>query len=242
MKVPLAEHFHSLQGEGHWVGTPMHFIRLPGCSVGKQVRRATIDNPGKLHEDVVVGAIPLLSTSAPAWLCHTFDDHSFWCDTDFNKRGEEELGALLSQTWEEHICLTGGEPLIHYEVINELIYRCYQVGKQLHIETSGTIVPWWEQGVTPLPWLTVSPKLAYYESALWSADEVKVLVHRRLDSSQLDYIESKTRPETPLFLSPINFVLGQWVNSDTLQKAQELLKVHPRWRLSVQLHKYLGLR
>jgi organic radical activating enzyme len=37
LKYPIAEVFHSLQGEGQWTGTPMFFIRLVGCSVGKSV-------------------------------------------------------------------------------------------------------------------------------------------------------------------------------------------------------------
>ena len=31
---PLMEHFYSIQGEGHYAGTPAYFIRLAGCDVG----------------------------------------------------------------------------------------------------------------------------------------------------------------------------------------------------------------
>ncbi|HHG86347.1 MAG TPA: radical SAM protein [Bacteroidetes bacterium] len=33
-KVPVMEHFYTLQGEGHWAGTPAYFIRYAGCDVG----------------------------------------------------------------------------------------------------------------------------------------------------------------------------------------------------------------
>lgn len=32
--IPIMEHFYTLQGEGHWAGTPAYFIRLAGCDVG----------------------------------------------------------------------------------------------------------------------------------------------------------------------------------------------------------------
>src|SRR5579864_2811065 len=35
MIYPVAEIFQSIQGEGRWQGTPMTFIRLAGCTVGK---------------------------------------------------------------------------------------------------------------------------------------------------------------------------------------------------------------
>src|SRR5918994_1927950 len=40
MKYPVAERFKSIQGEGLYCGTPMAFIRLVGCSVGKDVCHA----------------------------------------------------------------------------------------------------------------------------------------------------------------------------------------------------------
>lgn len=48
MKYPITEIFHSLQGEGHFVGYPMAFVRLAGCSVqGCAIRRECDEAPWK---------------------------------------------------------------------------------------------------------------------------------------------------------------------------------------------------
>lgn len=254
MKIPLAEHFHSIQGEGTYVGTPMHFIRLPGCSVGKL--GVGIHHNGETRieqrEEDELTPHPTLPTRKPAWLCHTWNNKPFWCDTDFSKYGEEELDVLLNETWEQHICLTGGEPLIHREIVNALRTQCQLRGFLLHIETSGTIDYWWEadeldRELDPLrPWITVSPKLGFTPYMVKRADELKLLVGWDFDPKTLDmsFLEHPN-----VFVSPINKVdksnLDSLIYTESLkglQRAQELLREYPNWRLSVQLHKYLGVR
>lgn len=224
MKIPLSEHFHSIQGEGFWTGTPMHFLRLPGCSVGRSMEKAGEPRP------------PILPTNKFAWQCRTWDDRPFWCDTDFNKYEEIELDDLLGETWEEHICVTGGEPLIHKEVIDELV----NTNRQLHIETSGTINFGYAKasGV----WITVSPKYNCLDVMLERANEIKLLIGKRPYGIPRIVLDSK-----PLvYLSPINDVPnvpGQPLGDpNNLRICMDLLRQHPNWKLSVQLHKYLGLR
>lgn len=231
MKIPLAEHFHSIMGEGQWAGTPMHFIRLPGCSVGKpEVRNLSVMG-GEMWEER-----PILPGGKKAWLCRTFNGTPFWCDTDFNKYTEVELSDLLDQTHEEHICLTGGEPLIHREVVDSLIFHSIRTDKKLHIETSGTIEPWWSRDEC---WTTVSPKQGWLLGAVRMADELKLLMDQSFDLKQLDPALLE-HPNT--YLSPINDVSESPINQTNFQKCMEVLKQMPHWRLSVQLHKYLGLR
>lgn len=237
MKIPLAEHFHSIQGEGYWTGTPMHFIRLPGCNVGRKVKRATFgENEGKLHEDVVAGQVPLLTTGESAWLCKRYDGRPFWCDTDFNKHGEEELDALMGETFEYHICLTGGEPFLHPEIITALEEQCKVKGKMLHIETSGTLfgIP-----LDPFTWITVCPKEGC--KSLIPAQEVKLLVGPR----GLGELPPGIEHHQHVYLSPINsvgFGGDRDIDKQSLEQALKILKLHPEWKLSVQLHKYLGVR
>lgn len=244
MLIPLAEHFHSLQGEGWWVGTAMHFLRLPGCSVGRKIKDDTKSFPGT--------AIPYPSPRVGshdqrAWLCRTFDNAKFWCDTDFNRYAEIELDALLFETWESHLCITGGEPLIHNQVCEEIIRKCFARGIMTHIETSGTIAPTWDIADLLLEkskgdlWITVSPKQNYLPALLHSADELKILVHPLLE----DTFPWEILSHPKVFLSPINEVNFAGANTfgkSALARAQELLHAHPNWRLSVQLHKYLGVR
>lgn len=217
MKIPLAEHYHSLQGEGVWFGTPMHFIRLAGCSVGQY----PIGEEG----------VPTTNRGKPAWKCHTWDGRPFWCDTDFTKYEEVEIKDLLEGTWEDHICLTGGEPLMHQLVVDELI-KSLPIEKTLHIETSGTVYrDLFDEGV----WLTLSPKKGCKVSMIDQADEVKLLVDEDFDPFLVP-----SDINCPIFLQPINHI--QSINGDNLQRCKELLKEHPSWRLSPQVHKLLGWR
>ncbi len=237
MKIPIAEHFHSLQGEGYWVGTPMHFVRMAGCSVGRIPTRAF--------------PTPKLPNGQPAWECHDFANRPFWCDTDFSKYAEVETEELIADTWEHHICLTGGEPLIHPVAVFQLAQRCIQRGIQLHIETSGTIDVTMFQPIShhDIGWITVSPKAGYLPQMIQRADEVKLLVSGH-DSygDLLPLLQAK--PYGRVFLSPINSVtkqeggsvLQEHSSQQNLQWCMELLRSYPEFRLSVQLHKYLGLR
>ncbi|SRR5712692_830705 len=217
MNIPLAEHFHSTQGEGVHVGRPMHFLRLPGCSVGKR------DPQG-----------PLLPTGAAAWKCHTWDGRPFHCDTDFNKHEEVPLQDLMNETWEHRLCLTGGEPLVHSELVMTLEEECARRLKHCHIETSGTI-RW--QKFYDATWLTVSPKLGALPEMLVCADEIKLLVDTDFD---LQSVPQEIRNRTNVFVQPVNYLAS--INFASVEKCLEVLRAFPGWRLSPQVHKLLFQR
>ena len=229
MNVPLAEHFHSLQGEGLYVGTPMHFVRLAGCSVGWSPARMAKEQPNSI--------LPILKTGKQAWLCHAYDGTPFLCDTDFNKYENTTVEKMVSQTFEQHLCLSGGEPLIHQDVVREFFVACSAKKIQLHIETSGTIL------LDPLPfsytpaWITVSPKQDFLEDMINMADELKILVGH---VSDLEKMPNCFKTHHRVFIQPINNELT--VDRESLQTAMQVLELNPQWRLSVQLHKFLNVR
>lgn len=220
--LPIAEHFHSLQGEASWAGTPMHFIRTAGCSVGKPVRH---DDPSSEYP------FPILKTGAPAWKCHTYDNRPFWCDTDFARREDLSIDDLLDETWERHVCITGGEPFLHTDRLGYLIEECARRDIQVHFETSGTI-EW-----LPVAWICVSPKAGCLPSMIHYADEIKLLVDPQFD---LALVPPEVTNHPNVWVQPINDELA--VRQSNVQIAMEVLRVRPQWKLSVQLHKFLGLR
>lgn len=236
MNIPLAEHFHSIQGEGYWTGTPMHFIRLPGCTVGKKIDDS-----------------PQLPGGRPAWRCTAYNGHSFWCDTDFSHYANETGESLIKDTWEKHICLTGGEPLAHRRIVDYFRTACPNSGVTLHIETSGTIDFWWEADLHPLtehgdydqrdPWITVSPKEDWTPYNIAHAQELKLLVDHNFE---LRHLDPAFLGHPRVYLSPINDVgsggLYHPRSRSALYKTMEVLKKYPHWKLSVQLHKYLGVQ
>ena len=132
------------------------------------------------------------------------------------------------------VVLTGGEPSLFIdEAFVEALRR--QTGKRVAIETNGT---------RPLPsnldWVTLSPKTGFEGGALEPCvvrrcDELKV-VWLGQDLSQYDAIEAEHR-----FLQPC-FVEDEAQCRANLQSAVETVMTHPRWRLSLQIHRVLGIR
>lgn len=222
--LPIAEHFHSIQGEGTYTGTPMHFIRLAGCNVGKHPEHVTWE----IGQD---RNFPILRTGHPAYLCHTYDGRPFWCDTDFHHGDPMEIDWLLNDTWERHVCVTGGEPLLHFAKLCELADECQSRGIYMHTESSGTI-----KELVP-GWLTISPKQGFIEDMIDWADEVKLLVDKDF---KLDLIPQCIRDHSNVFVQPINNELS--VDPNTLSLTMEVLRVRPDWKLSSQLHKFLNVR
>jgi len=133
-------------------------------------------------------------------------------------------------TGSRHICLTGGEPLIHD--LEDLVYsntdRC-----MIHIETSGTIdIP----DFMDQCWITVSPKWEFLEACVVKANELKLLVHHQTTDGHVMDWKSKAEYK-PLFLQPIDD--GDYQHN--LQRAMALALKHQA-RLSLQMHKHLGIR
>ena len=224
MTLPISEEFHSLQGEETYAGTPMHFIRLAGCNVGKHPSTVTWEIGKDEH-------FPILKTGKVAYRCHTYDGRGFWCDTDFQKSEPMDLDTLLNNTWERHICLTGGEPLLHASKLYQISDECQARGIMLHVESSGTILE-----LVP-GWLTVSPKEGFLEEMIDWADEIKLLID---DGFHLDLVPKCILDHDNVFVQPINAELA--LNPANFKHTMEVLRVRPDWKCSVQLHKLLGLR
>lgn len=207
----------------------MHFLRFPGCSVGRAPNRQFSSKPGL--------TIPVLPNGAQPVTCHTFDGKSFWCDTDFSKREECRIESLVAETFERVLCFTGGEPLLHedQEWFQDLFAECKMKGKQVHVETSGTRVP-----RTLFDWITVSPKYNWKPEAVKLANQVKFLVTKNTSLKEIESVVRAANSMCQFFLSPV-FDPNELVR-ENVDKCFELLREFPGWRLSIQVHKFLGVR
>lgn len=236
-KIALAEFYHSVKGEGLYTGTPMAFVRLAGCSVGKPMREDFVkEHPelanifsGKQDE----GGLPILKFNHPAWMCTAYDGRQFWCDTDFNKMLEMTVEEIFRDIWEPRLCLTGGEPLMHKEWVQLILDEAWERGKHVHIETSGRHFVEKQSHM----WIAVSPKICYLSIMLQQANEIKLLVDENFD---INHVPEEVFEHPLVWLQPINNELG--LRHDCLQKCLELLKEHSNWRLSPQVHKLIGVR
>ncbi len=126
------------------------------------------------------------------------------------------------------IVLTGGEPLAQSET-TALIAALRDDGRRVHIESNGTIF-------TELPddvWVCVSPKERVDARMAARASEAKLIVDGRIPEEHL-----------PLFADLPTILLQPEGNKPAnVALALEYAKAHPqRFRLSLQTHKFIGVR
>ena len=162
-----------------------------------------------------------------------------FCDTDFvgtdgpgGGRFDRavDLAAAIDSQWqgeESHklVVCTGGEPLLQLD--GELIDALHAVGFRIAVETNGTI-----PAPINLDWLCVSPK-AGTEVVQQFGDELKLV----FPQSGLDPATFKGWRFTEFFLQP---KAGPELAENT-RLAIAYCQANPRWRLSVQIHKLLGI-
>lgn len=231
MIYPVVELFDSIQGEGVHAGKRMFFIRLAGCNVGKYKSEGEDDPLHKLRV--------LHPTHS---VCTTVLGQRFLCDTDYHgveKLSEDDIVSSIGDV--NTVCITGGEPYIHN--LRYLFNALWASNKRIHVETSGTVPI---KNLLP-DWLTCSPKDGY---CLFSADvdEFKFVIDRN-EGHPADvvkrievFLDSHGSPtKTAICLSPVNGVS----ELDELNKrfAIEVIKLSPpHWRLTMQMHKILGVR
>ena len=163
-----------------------------------------------------------------------------FCDTDFvgmdgtgggRFANAEALVDAAEQAWGvgahgRYIVLTGGEPLL--QVDDELVEALHERGFEIGVETNGT-----QAAPAGIDWICVSPK----------ADAVLALT--RGDEIKLVYPQPKARPEqfehldfTHFFLQPMDAPEA----ADNLAATIVYCTDNPRWRLSLQSHKMIGIR
>jgi len=246
MTYPISEIFHSVQGEGRWTGTPMLFVRLAGCNVGRYEQPETAEEARS-----PLGELCILNPKHS--ICTTYDGQKFLCDTDYHALlGQWTSAAIAAELkLEDHICITGGEPFLHdlKPLINSFNSLNNGTGiGMVHIETSGTIEP-------PLSvvnyessaqlWITCCPKRIAVGKPLVIPydvpDEWKILVGPEFDREQFEQMDELI-PWTveEKYLQPINGVHQVW--QENLGRCLKLLEEFPHWKLSAQLHKYLEVR
>jgi organic radical activating enzyme len=131
------------------------------------------------------------------------------------------------------VIFTGGEPLLQLD--NDLIEAMHSHGFEVAIESNGTL---------PLPdgidWVTLSPK-ADAEVVFERCDELKLVYPQELAPPE----RFENFPADYYFLSPMADPMIRTGRDNTkrenTQQALEYCLQHPQWRLSLQMHKLLGI-
>lgn len=164
-----------------------------------------------------------------------------FCDTEFvgtdgtdgGKFAQARaLAARIASLWpstardHRYVVLTGGEPLL--QVDPALLEALHAEGFQIAVETNGTIA-----APPGIDWICVSPK-AGAALAQTQGNELKLV-----------YPQDGLPPEAVEHLAFDHFLLQPMDGPEQAANTQAALaycQAHPRWRLSLQLHKVLAIR
>ena len=213
--MKVNETFLSLQGEGYFTGTPAFFLRLSGCNL-----------------------------------------KCSFCDTQhqtYREMTEDEILLEAVHSGMHHTVITGGEPAL--QLTQSLVDSLHRAGLFVQVETNGTL---------PLPdgidWVTCSPKVpktlsnsqTLSNSSLkgekpgkgLKIDELKVLYKGEGDNPErlLESLPFGGDGGGPrLYLQPLDTGDAEQ-NRAILRSCIDYIMQHPRWRLSLQTHKLLGIK
>ena len=161
-----------------------------------------------------------------------------WCDTDFLTYDEMTSSQVIEEV-EKYACkniiFTGGEPML-----NDLwpIRRLLQArGYHISIETNGTIPI--DDGL--IDWICVSPKDQLYPNTKikqTTGDELKCVYV----GQNLSMYDGLVDGFDHLFLQPcyIESESVEW-NGRNFAQTESIVKENPKWRLSLQTHKWMGI-
>jgi len=171
-----------------------------------------------------------------------------WCDTKHSwpaaAHPQRSLSALAAEAQRAaaegaaFVVITGGEPLEH--PLTPLCQALAAADLPLHLETSG-VGAWSGQ----FHWVSLSPKphRPPQVEALRHCDELKLVVHTAADLAFAETMaaaalaeRSAGEPGPALLLQP------GWDCATGQALALDFVRRHPHWRLSLQTHKWLGVR
>ena len=166
-----------------------------------------------------------------------------FCDThhqSFTEMSEEEIVEEASLHEPRHIVITGGEPAL--QLTPSLIDKLHEAGFFIQVETNGTL---------PLPdgidWVTCSPKGQTPSNFPLKGENLKI------DELKVLFMGDGTDPEVltspllgegsgvRLYLQPLD-TGDEMRNRIILRDAIAYVMQHPKWRLSLQTHKLLGIK
>jgi 7-carboxy-7-deazaguanine synthase len=247
MSYAVKEIFYTLQGEGAQTGRAAVFCRFAGCNLwsGREVDRATAickfcdtdfadtNGPGggkfqtaealaeAIEEAWRVRALPGLKGETWGAPVRAGDasgtaGHSTTAAAD---SAQDDRGG------QRFVVCTGGEPLLQLDAA--LIEALHKRGFEIAVETNGTIA-----APEELDWICVSPKAG------------TALKQRTGDELKLVYPQAGAEPEEFAGLDFRHFFLQPMdgpAREENTRLALAYCLEHPRWRMSLQTHKLLGI-
>lgn len=162
--------------------------------------------------------------------CHWCDVKESW-NADLHPATAIDPIVKNASTYSETIVITGGEPLMWN--MAPLTKALKEKGVSTHIETSGAypFTGHWD-------WVCLSPKKNKLPlpEIYPHADELKVIVYNKHDLVFAEEQASKVNENCELYLQP------EWsVRDKVTPLIVDYVMAHPKWKVSLQTHKYLNI-
>ncbi len=213
MTYSVKEIYFTLQGEGAHTGRPAVFLRFAGCNLwsGREQHRR----------------------EAACRFCDTE-----FVGTDGPGGGKfstpAELAGAVAAKWpgdasqkDRYVVCTGGEPLLQLDAA--AIEALHDAGFEIGVESNGTIA-----APAGIDWLCISPK-GRAEVVQHYGDELKLVYPQQEAEAQPERFENLAFAH--FYLQPL---FDEHIEANT-RAALDYCLQHPRWKLSVQMHKVIGI-
>ena len=160
--------------------------------------------------------------------CHWCDVKESWDENSHPIISVEEI-VKKSSGFSDCVVVTGGEPLMWN--MNPLTKALKKLGKKTHIETSGAypLTGIWD-------WICLSPKKAKLpiEDVYNHAHELKIIIYNNHDFKFAEQESKKVNKNAILYLQP------EWGKREEMMPLMvDFIKKNPKWKISLQTHKYL---
>lgn len=227
MAYAVKELFYTLQGEGAQSGSPAVFCRFAGCNLWTGREEDRTGAVCRFCDTEFVGTDGVNGGKYPSAAELARKAAEIWDGGDAVRR-QVRLGNAAAHPPVRPPALvvcTGGEPLLQLDL--PLISAFHAAGFRVAVETNGT-----QPAPAGIDWTCVSPK-AEAPLVLTRGDELKLVFPQPgADPERFEALEF-----THFFLQPMD---GPALARNTALAMQYCLD-HPRWRLSLQTHKLLGI-
>lgn len=161
-----------------------------------------------------------------------------WCDVkdswDAGKHpliNIDNLTNTVAATPAKLVVITGGEPLMHD--LTALTALLQAKGFETNIETSGS-----HQLSGSWDWICLSPKKfkAPLPEVVPFANELKIVIFNKSDFDWAEKYAAQVGNNCKLYLQP------EWDKASVVTPLIiDYIKAHPRWQLSLQIHKYINV-
>ena len=163
--------------------------------------------------------------------CRWCDAKETWNPKAFPPVPVDEIVDRAAAQPAHAVVVTGGEPLLY--PLDVLCDRLHARNIEIFIETSGS-----HPFSGCFDWVCLSPKKQHppLDGAFTRADELKVIVETSQDIEWAEHCAERVGEECLLFLQP------EWSRRDAVMPVViEYIKNNPRWRISLQSHKYMRI-